>query len=269
MNLGLPTRVVGQKDIFVIYENMPYMAKGKFVTMVRKPPAPKRLSPPKKAKTVAKAKAPVSTTFPMRISARPGPGGNVLFTTLIYSQRDSITTLALGVNAMKQFNMNSVFDPDRTGVGQQPTFLDQLSPIYERYVVYAVEYKVIIVNQSSSLDEIVGINFNDDISTTVDEQRLIRNGLTEWKVVDRTGGTSQATFQGTLDLPAARGQSYEVYMGDDINQGLVSGSPTQAYVMNIFASHVDDTSGTGGLVRYEVELRYKVKFFGSSLTVNS
>lgn len=244
---------------------MPAVAASKKRKYVSKKKAPAK----KKTKTVSKFKAPVSSIFPLRISARPGPGGNVLITTLIYSQRDSLTTPALGVNTQKQFNMNSLFDPDRTGVGAQPTLFDQLSPLYERYCVFAVEYKVIMVNQSSGLDEIVGVNFNDDATTTTDEQRIIRNGLTEWKTVERTGGTSHAIFQGTLDLPAARGQTYIEYMGDDVNQSVMNNSPAQVYVMNIFGSHLDDTTGTTGLVRYEVELRYKCKLFGSQIVINS
>ena len=48
------------------------------------------------------------------------------------------------------FRANSLFDPDYTGVGQQPTYFDQLSAVYERYRVIGCKMKLTVVNTNSS-----------------------------------------------------------------------------------------------------------------------
>ena len=126
-----------------------------------------------------------------------------------------------------------------------------------------------MTNTSSVFDEQVGISFNDDSTVSTDNQRYIRNGLCDWTIIERTGGNATTTFTGVIDLPQMRGQTYAEYISDDINQALTSNSPAQVIVMNIFGAHADIVGATAGKVVYQVELRYKTKFFASALVVNS
>ena len=60
---------------------------------------------------------------------------------LRYSTNLAIVTGVLGT-ATNIFNLNSLYDPDRTGVGHQPRGFDQIKTLYNRYRVYGCAYKV-------------------------------------------------------------------------------------------------------------------------------
>lgn len=57
-----------------------------------------------------------------------------------------VYALVTGVAAVTEqvFRANSIFDPDRTGVGHQPLGHDQLLPMYERYIVDKLEWKITV-----------------------------------------------------------------------------------------------------------------------------
>ena len=60
-------------------------------------------------------------------------------TSMKYSQTFTISS-ALG--AVQRFNLNNIYDPDRTGVGHQPYGYDQLGAIYNRYRVIACHWAI-------------------------------------------------------------------------------------------------------------------------------
>lgn len=240
----------------------------------RKTAATKKKNAPKKRMVAKKPMSftsvnPILAKFPLQVSGRAGPNGNALWTTMVFTQRNNMATGALGAPGIQLYRLNSLFDPDATGVGQQPMFYDQLSPIYQRYCVYQVEYKIVVCNQSTSLDAIVGIQANADATTSTDVDRYIMNGNCEWNIVERNNGAAIRTFQGTVDLPSMASMTKEQYMADDQYQGIVSGNPGIQFYLKVFAANVDETSGTTGLVRMYTELRYKCKLFNQVLTVLS
>lgn len=55
------------------------------------------------------------------------------------------TTLAGGIT----FRLNSLFDPDQTGVGHQPYQFDQLSVLYNKAIVYAAKVDITWSNPSA------------------------------------------------------------------------------------------------------------------------
>lgn len=51
--------------------------------------------------------------------------------------------------ALQSFRTASLFDPDRTGVGHQPLFYDEMSAIYNQYRVLGAKCRVRFVNMSN------------------------------------------------------------------------------------------------------------------------
>lgn len=238
--------------------------------------ATKKRSSSTKAKRVAKVakkktdySRPVFSMLQTKVSRRPGPGGNSLWTTLIYSERGSLATGALGVAAGYTYRPDSIFDPNFTGVGGQPVGYDQLSEIYERYCVYMCEYKVVFTNQNSSLDDVVGVVVTDQQPTLLDHERFIQNGMCEWGIANRNGDGSRIQFTGSIDLAKVHGMTRKAYMDDNNHQPLVGDNPADAAFLTLWSAHIDATTATVGLVRYEIELRFHVKFFGNKFTVMS
>lgn len=64
----------------------------------------------------------------------------VLPVRLVYTDYRVLT--AIGNQASYVYRLNSVFDPDQTGVGGQPAGFDQLKTLYGRYRVMAVKVEV-------------------------------------------------------------------------------------------------------------------------------
>lgn len=240
------------------------------------PASKKRSSSRKSTKVVKKSKKKVDYSRPVfgmlqtKVSRRPGPGGNALWTTLIYSERGSITTGSLGVGSGYVYRADSIFDPNFTGVGAQPVGYDQMAELYEKYIVWKTEYKVVYSNQNNALDEVCGVFISDTAPTLLDHDRFIQNGMCDWTVAERNGnGDSRVTFTGTIDLPKLHGMTKQAYLADDVHQSAIDANPPDGAYITLFGAHVDPTGSTTGLLRYEIEIRFHVKLFGNKFTILS
>lgn len=63
----------------------------------------------------------------------------------------------------QRFRLNSLYDPDYSGVGHQPRGFDQLTPIYNKYLVLSAKYKIKFW-QTSGVDAYVGFTVRKDAS---------------------------------------------------------------------------------------------------------
>lgn len=77
-------------------------------------------------------------------------------TTLVYHDSFGVTGALTG----QAFNMNSLFDPDNTGVGHQPMYFDQLMVLYNHYKV--VKSKLSVVATSTVATPSIAVLYRDD-----------------------------------------------------------------------------------------------------------
>jgi len=226
----------------------------------------KRTKKSYKKKTRFNRSYPSTTSF-IPIGPRPGPG-NSLLATFTYTQKGQINPGALGAAALYQFRLNSLFDPDLTGVGTQPIPHDQFAAVWEKYRVYEVSYKVIFANSSTTTDCVVGTMISDDPSTTTDLDRIVQNGQSQWDFCNFRGGSRDVvTLKGTVDLASAQGVSKQAFFDDDLNEAVFGSNPSDTYVLNLFAS--DAATGDPGAIGFFIEMRFKAKLTGNVLTVTS
>lgn len=54
-----------------------------------------------------------------------------------------------GVPVLQQMRLNSLYDPDLTGVGHQPYYYDQITQVYGKYKVYAVDIQYWYTNNGN------------------------------------------------------------------------------------------------------------------------
>lgn len=66
--------------------------------------------------------------------------------------------ITAGVPYWYFFNLNSPFDPNRTGVGHQPYGFDTLATIYNRYRVYKVSYSVEVLSTGGFTFQVTALN---------------------------------------------------------------------------------------------------------------
>jgi len=92
----------------------------------------------------------------MRLAHREQSAGVPPFTyaTLVYpiAFTSSSTT---GNEWYWQFRLNSLYDPDFTGTGSQPTTFDQWMALYDRYRVLGVDVDLTVKNLTNSVQDLV------------------------------------------------------------------------------------------------------------------
>lgn len=73
-----------------------------------------------------------------------------------------------GVPAIYAFSANSLFDPNKTGFGEQPRYFDQLAALYGIYTVYGSKATVTFMNYGTtgSDENVLGIEVGDEYNVT-------------------------------------------------------------------------------------------------------
>lgn len=162
---------------------------------------------------------------------------------LRYSQVVDVDA-AQGLNGHNLFRLNSIYDPDYTGVGHQPYGRDNLAAIYNHYVV---DSAVITVTPTSTAgDFIYGLGLTDDVvvNASYDTIREQKGFVVASSPLGPSGEpqTLSRTYNRRTMWPIAKdtsaafgtNPSEEVY-GDLFIQGKNSaGNPaTQSFLVNI------------------------------------
>jgi len=84
------------------------------------------------------------------------------------------------------FRANSVFDPNLTGVGHQPSNFDMWANLYNHYMVIGSKITATFNLDTTALGGgfVYGINLADDTTFTTDPTTMMEQGLTRYKISD-------------------------------------------------------------------------------------
>lgn len=83
--------------------------------------------------------------------------------TVSYSELVQYNISAGAVGATYTWNANSLYDPNRTGVGHQPLYFDQLMVIYDHYTVLRSRIRCTVAYPTTAgVNSIVATLYNDD-----------------------------------------------------------------------------------------------------------
>lgn len=153
------------------------------------------------------------------------------------------------------FRLNSMYDPDQSGVGHQPYYYDQMTPLYNRCIVYGCHVK--LKATCGTNQAIVGFKDQIDtsaISTAVDacerpnaKYALLNNGakgayLSKYFPINKLFGvTKSMVLNGEMDF------SHDA-----------SGNPLRQWYLQIFAQNPDSSTATN--IQYTIELIYYTKW---------
>lgn len=174
----------------------------------------------------------------------------------ITTQKYSDTFYMSNASPFYQFNLNSLFDPDRTGLGHQPHGYDTMSSIYNRYRVIKCSWVINFYSTTSPV-RLAACPANEAVAP-VNVSDLVENPRTRWKV-SIPGGNTQ-TLRGSIYLPSLMGRNKAQYMADDRYQALVTGSPNELGVLNIFQADIGTDTPTS-TVNAVITLTYTSEFF--------
>lgn len=160
--------------------------------------------------------------------------------------------------AVWRLNLNSIFDPNRTGTGHQPYGHDTFSTIYNRYRVISCSYVVSAVSTAGTTLQMAVIPANEEfIGNSVSEYR--ENPRCKFAV--QTPGSVMRVIKGKVYLPSLTGRSKSQYMADDRYQAQFGASPSELMILNLNTQSFDETSIASTGTIYQVCLKYTVELF--------
>lgn len=161
-----------------------------------------------------------------------------------------------------QFNLNSIFDPNRTGVGHQPYGHDQLALLYNRYRVINCKYSVVL-STGTTVVKYVAVPSNEvQVFNSVDEGR--ENPRARFSIQTPNGKLNP--IRGNVYIPSLTGRTKAQYMADDRYQATVGTSPAELAILNVQAAGMNE----GALdCPAAIILEYTVEFFDVKTLVQS
>lgn len=200
---------------------------------------------PRRAKKVYRKKP--STTLVNR-ALHPIPSRFI--TKMKYSE--FINTDTFGDYA---FNLNSIFDPNRTGTGHQPYAFDTLATLYNRYRVISCGYRLQVAGDANTAICMSAIPTNELFApSTISEVRENPRA----KYIQQNVGASSVTLSNKCYIPSLVGRTKSQYMADDRYQALVTGSPQELAILNIKTNNTADQAFP---TKVQVLLEFSVEWF--------
>lgn len=178
---------------------------------------------------------------------------------LKYATQLTLTTAAsTGLPAFHRYNLNSLFDPDNTGVGHQPHFFDQLTPMYTRYRVDNCSYRVTVGGGTRDhwVSVLVASNTTFAPSAVAIDQSLEQRG-NKWAKYSKDG--PKCVIQGNVSLHKLMGLQKKAFMADDFQQSIVTASPLQPAILTVATQACDKTASDP--IEFMVELWYDSHMF--------
>jgi len=172
----------------------------------------------------------------------------------ICKMKYSETFNAAAISPYVRLNLNSIFDPNRSGIGHQPYSHDTMATLYNRYRVISCSYVVRALSSTDAL-RFGALPANEAISwTTMSE--FVENPRAKFRHTYPAG--KQEVLRGNVYLPSLVGRTKAQYMADDRYQATMGSDPSELAILNIFGQNFVDGNVQ---IFYTVELTYTVELF--------
>jgi len=157
---------------------------------------------------------------------------------------------------MYYFNLNSVYDPNRSGGGHQPYGHDTLATLYNRYRVISCNWRINLAFASTASSAIIQAQPANEQLMPSTGSEMRENPRS--KYICQNPGSASRVLQGRTYLPSLVGRTKSQYMGDDRYQAQVGTNPQELAILNVMATGSGDT---GAQVALQVVLEYQVEWF--------
>jgi len=162
-------------------------------------------------------------------------------------------SLPTGTGAQQTMNLNSLFDPDRTGAGHQPLYYDQITTIYNRYRVLKTRWKVTFAPATNPVYAIV-VPINGLLSSAITTAATFETAAENPRAKSSTVGTSVPyTVNGGIALNDLNGCSITEYLADDRFESVITTSPSEVITLVI---GIYNPNGVTVAVNMSIEIHY-------------
>lgn len=161
-----------------------------------------------------------------------------------------------GLPYQYQWNLNSTFDPDRSGTGHQPYLRDTYATLYNRYRVFACDYRVTFA-APTGIATTCGVFVSNNTTTYTNSALLNELPGSRFKMVQ--GAANVGVISGRCNLPKLMGMTSTDYKSSDNTEALVGASPGVFAILNVLLADGAGSTFQGATVR--VELTYHTEWF--------
>lgn len=213
--------------------------------------APRRMRKTKPRRKAAPRKRTQPTTLVNR-SIQPVPARYMC--RLKYAT--NIPTNAL--NGSYLMNLNSLYDPDRSGIGHQPLGFDNLALLYNKYRVISTSWRINRCAGSSDPAIQIGCIASNDPGVNYTNFALLKESPRAKYVIQNPSAAS-IPLTGKVYLPKLLGRTYAQYMADDVTGSEVSGSPAEECILYIQTATANDSVQPN--VALSVVMTFDVEFY--------
>lgn len=166
-----------------------------------------------------------------------------------------VANVVTDANGNYVFNLNSTFDPDRTGGGHQPYGRDTLAALYNRYRVISASWRIFAQNPTTAI-QVAAIATNE-VTTYTNMGAIVEAPRSKF-IIQMPGGNTQL-LKGHVSIPSVVGRTKSQYMADDRYQAQVDADPNEIVALSIFCA---DSSGAYVVgQKLFVEIMYNVEWF--------
>lgn len=216
---------------------------------------------PRRKRTVRRKKKRTVRRSRPRKSLPVGGFGNKKLVKLRYVQTITLDA-GIGSYAVNEFRANSLFDPDKSGIGHQPSNFDKLASIYDRYTVLGSKCTAYWVPTSSTIitpPPLLVLHLSEDgsnvatahasggINNVLEQPRLARS--TRYIGVYNGQATKLVKFFSAKKFFGIKG-----FIGDNPYSADIAASPTEGAFFEVGAISPDDTVNPGAItVRVEID----------------
>lgn len=156
------------------------------------------------------------------------------------------------------YNLNSLFDPDQSGVGSQPAGFDQWSAFYNRYRVYSVFYKVnFVTHANTGSGMVLAVIPTNGVTAYTTLAQVLENPRAKSSVAQISGHI--AKVKGKAWLPSINGRTNATYRGSDLTAALTTASPGEVITLSVVGASIDQVTVPNFDIL--VEIWYKAEMF--------
>lgn len=165
---------------------------------------------------------------------------------------------AVGLYQTQLMNLNSIYDPDRSGVGHQPLGHDEWNTWYNRYRVYKVDYIITFNNLDESQAAIVAVINQNGIPTYANEAAFEQPGAFV-KTIGPVSGVNKCQVKGSVYLPRLNGKSPSAYRANDDTQATFGANPSEVLTQALVVAPV--LAGSPVNIAYTIKMMYHIEMF--------
>jgi len=176
-----------------------------------------------------------------------------------------VITFTAGAGAFQAntFRLNSVYDPNLSGVGHQPMYHDQLALIYGKYRVNGarirVRFEMVSLPSTATASyapTLCGIvcSANSSFVSSSYEQLLEQNNNQVKVLGDKSSGNSEVIVTQTFSPSRDLGNGAV----DDSNAGSFGNNPSQVFYAHVFKN---DMTANPSIVQALVEIEYQIEVY--------